>query len=328
MNGLRHWLGAAAALAATIAVSAEAHAQTAVTFMLDGAALGRHAAWYVALEKGYYKRAGLDVTIVPGQGPAQALQGVESKAAQFALSDVANLVAARAGGASAKMVAVIEQKSPYAIFSLRSGANLSKPQQLENQEIGSSKGSGGRKVIEAFMASTGLKPETVKYTDIDPAAGFGMLADGKIAAIETSATSMPAVMKAVGVQNAQIFLLANNGLSLYGNGIVTREDTIKANAAQVKAFVKASLEGWKDTVANPREAADIVSRHVKGLDPDATFQEVAIVSGLVATPEARAKGLGLIDAKQMAASVDLIAKGTDSKVVYDTTALPQPPIKP
>ena len=78
----------------------------------------------------------------------------------------------------------------------------------------------------------------------------------------------------------------------------------------MKAFVKASLEGWKDTVANPREAADIVSRHVKGLDPDATFQEVAIVSGLVATPEARAKGLGLIDAKQMAASVDLIAKGT------------------
>ena len=112
MNGLRRWLGAAAVLAATIASSAEARAQTAVTFMLDGAALGRHAAWYVALEKGYYKRAGLDVTIVPGQGPAQALQGVESKAAQFALSDVASLVAARAGGASAKMVAVIEQKSP------------------------------------------------------------------------------------------------------------------------------------------------------------------------------------------------------------------------
>jgi NitT/TauT family transport system substrate-binding protein len=328
MNGLRRWLGAAAVLAATIASSAEAPAQTAVRFMLDGPALGRHAAWYVALEKGYYKRAGLDVTIVPGQGPAQALQGVESKTAQFALSDVANLVAARAGGASAKMVAVIEQKSPYAIFSLRSGANVSRPQQLESLEIGSAKGSAGRKVIEAFMTSTGLKPETVKYTDIDPAAAFDMLATGKVAAIETSATSMPAVMKAAGVQNAQIFLLANNGLALYGNGIVTREDFNKTNAAQVKAFVKASLEGWKDTVTNPREAADIVSRSVKGLDPDATFQEVAIVSGLVATPEARTKGLGLVDAKQMAAGVDLIAKGADSKAVYDLTALPQPPIKP
>jgi NitT/TauT family transport system substrate-binding protein len=296
--------------------------------MLDGPALGRHAAWYVALEKGYYKRAGLDVRIVPGQGPAQAVQGVESKAAQFALSDVVSLVAAHGGGASAKMVAVIEQKSPHAIFSLRSGANLSTPRQLESQEIGSRAGSAGRTVIEAFMRSAGLKPETVKYTDIDPATGFDMLATGKIGAIETSAASMPAVMKAVGVQNAQIFLLANNGLSLYGSGIVAREDHIKANAAQVKAFVKASLEGWKDTVANPREAADIVSRNVQGLDAGATFQEVAIMNGLAATPDARAKGLGIIDAKQMAASVELIAKGADSKAVYDASALPSPPIKP
>ena len=60
-----------------------------MTFSLDFRALGRHAAWYVALEKGYYKNAGLDVTIIPSQGTAQAIQSVESKAAQFAFSDVA-----------------------------------------------------------------------------------------------------------------------------------------------------------------------------------------------------------------------------------------------
>ena len=79
---------------------AEAQAQTTpVTFSLDFRALGRHAAWYVALEKGYYKDAGLDVTIIPSQGTAQAIQSVESKAAQFAFSDVAGLVAARANSA-------------------------------------------------------------------------------------------------------------------------------------------------------------------------------------------------------------------------------------
>jgi NitT/TauT family transport system substrate-binding protein len=123
-------------------------------------ALGRHAAWYVALEKGYYSKAGLDVTIIPSQGTAQAIQSVESKAAQFAFSDVAGLVAARANSAAtAKMVAVIYQKAPYAIFSLRSGANVTKAEQLENQQgIAMEPRLLHEKVIEAFMKSKGSRP--------------------------------------------------------------------------------------------------------------------------------------------------------------------------
>jgi NitT/TauT family transport system substrate-binding protein len=329
-------LKSAALFAAVVGLSAEAHAQTTpVTFSLDFRALGRHAAWYVALEKGYYKKAGLDVTIIPSQGTAQAIQSVESKAAQFAFSDVAGLVAARANsGVTAKMVAVIYQKAPYAIFSLRSGANVTKPEQLENLEIASGAGSFTQKVIESFMKSKGLKAETVKYTNVDPAARVGVLAAKRIPAIETFAMSLPGVIKAVGAQEAQIFLLANAGLTLYSNGILVREDYLKDNADKVKGFVKASLEGWKDTLANPKEAAEIVGKHVKGLDPEVTFQEIAIVNGLVATPDARAKGLGTIDAKAMAASVDLIAGGIGAagkvaaKDTYDTSALPQPPIKP
>ena len=113
-----------AALALTALFAGDAMAQTApVTFSLDFRALGRHAAWYVALDKGYYKQAGLEVNIIPSQGTAQAIQSVESGVAQYGFSDVAGLVAARANsGATAKMVAVIYQKAPYAVFSLRSGA--------------------------------------------------------------------------------------------------------------------------------------------------------------------------------------------------------------
>jgi NitT/TauT family transport system substrate-binding protein len=323
-------------LSAGICLAVEAQAQTTpVTFSLDFRALGRHAAWYVALEKGYYRDAGLDVTIIPSQGTAQAIQSLESKAAQFAFSDVAGLVAARANsGATAKMVAVIYQKAPYAIFSLRSGANVTKPEQLENLEIASGAGSFTQKVIEAFMKSKGLKADTVKFTNIDPAARIGMLAAKKIPAIETFAMSMPGVVKAAGAQDAQIFLLANAGLTLYSNGILAREDYLKSDGAKVKAFVKASLQGWKDTIADPKEAADIVGKHVKGLDLEVVIQEIAIVNALVATPETRASGLGSIDPAAMQKSVALIATGIGAadkvaaKDTYDTSALPQPPIKP
>jgi NitT/TauT family transport system substrate-binding protein len=323
-------------LAVCLAACTDVQAQTTpVTFSLDFRALGRHAAWYVALEKGYYKDAGLDVTIIPSQGTAQAIQSVESRAAQFAFSDVAGLVAARANSAAtAKMVAVIYQKAPYAIFSLRSGANVTKPEQLENLEIGSGAGSFTQKVIEAFMKSKGLKADTVKYTNIDPAARVGMLAAKKIPAIETFAMSMPGVVKAAGAQDAQIFLLANAGLTLYSNGILVRDDYLKSDGAKVRGFIKASLQGWKDTIANPKEAADIVVKHVKGLDPDVVFQEIAIVNALVATPDAKAKGLGTIDSELMAKSVDLIAAGIGAvgKVsaadTYDIRYLPEPPVRP
>jgi NitT/TauT family transport system substrate-binding protein len=336
MMRFRSSLKLVALLAVGTGLGAQAHAQTTpVTFSLDFRALGRHAAWYVALDKGYYKKAGLDVTIIPSQGTAQAIQSVESKAAQFAFSDVAGLVAARANSqVTAKMVAVIYQKAPYAIFSLRSGANITKPEQLENLEIASGAGSFTQKVIEAFMKSKGLKAETVRYTNIDPAARIGMLVAKKVPAIETFAMSMPGVVKAAGAQDAQIFLLANHGLSLYSNGILVRDDYLKSNGDKVKAFVKASLQGWHDTIANPQEAAAIVAKHVKGLDAGVALQELAIVNALVATPETKAKGLGTIDPKIMASSVDLIAKSigaagkVQAKDLYDTSALPQPPIKP
>ncbi len=328
------WLAWTAALVAFVVFAADASAQTAVTFSLDFRALGRHAAWYVALDKGYYKQGGLDVTIIPSQGTAQAIQSVESGAAQFAFSDVAGLVAARANSAAtAKMVAVIYQKAPYAIFSLRSGANLTKPEQLEGLEIASGAGSFTQKVIEAFMSERGLKPASVKFTNIDPSARVGMLASKNIKAIETFAMSKPGVVKAVGEQEAQMFLLADHGLKLYSNGILVREAYLKSNPEQVRAFVKASLEGWRDALADPKAAAEIVAKHIRGLDPDVTLQEIAIVNDLVATPETRANGLGSIDPAAMEASVALIVKNTGGAAVaapdvHDSSFLPQPPIKP
>ena len=315
---------------------AQAQAQTTpVTFSLDFRALGRHAAWYVALEKGYYKNAGLDVTIIPSQGTAQAIQSVESKAAQFAFSDVAGLVAARANSAAtAKMVAVIYQKAPYAIFSLRSGANVTKPEQLENLEIASGAGSFTQKVIEAFMKSKGLKAETVKYTNIDPAARVGMLVAKKIPAIETFAMSMPGVVKAAGGADAQIFLLANAGLSLYSNGILVREDYLKAERRQgegLRQGVAARLEGHhrqSEGGRRHRRQAHQGPRPRRVVPGDRHRQRAGRDAG---------------DARQGARHHRRQADGGErrpdrqrhrrrgkvaAKDVYDASALPQPPIKP
>jgi NitT/TauT family transport system substrate-binding protein len=112
-----------------------------------------------------------------------------------------------------------------------------------------------------------------------------------------------------------------------------RNEYLKANGAQVRAFVAASLQGWRDTIADPRLAGEIVAKHVKGLDPEVVRQEIAIVNELVATAETRTRGLGTIDPAVMQASIDLIARNigggrVSATEIYDPGHLPQPPITP
>ena len=104
---------------------------TDVTFSLDFIVLGRHAPFYVAIEKGYFKEENLNVNIIAAKGTAQAIQNVESGMAQIGFTDVASLVVARAEGSTVKVVSVIYQKAPFCFFSLDPGANVTKLREFE-----------------------------------------------------------------------------------------------------------------------------------------------------------------------------------------------------
>src|SRR3974377_1849839 len=132
-------LVALAAIAAThllssaslFAAKAQDRPAAKVTLSLDFIPLGRHAPWYTALAEGYFREEGLDVSILPSQGTAQAIQAVESGTANIAFVDVPSVVLARANGARLRMVAVNYQKAPYAIFSLSNGGNVTQATQRE-----------------------------------------------------------------------------------------------------------------------------------------------------------------------------------------------------
>ncbi len=87
---------AAAGLFAAVGLSGTAQAQTPVTFQLNWTAGGANAGFAAALQEGFYKEAGLDVTIVQGNGSGNTAQLVASGQAQLAYADavaVSQLVA-------------------------------------------------------------------------------------------------------------------------------------------------------------------------------------------------------------------------------------------
>jgi NitT/TauT family transport system substrate-binding protein len=310
---------------------------TRLVFSLDFIPLGRHAPWYAALAQGYFRDEGLDVAIIPSQGTAQTIQAVESGTAHIGFVDVPSVVLARANGSKLRMVAVNYQKPPYAIFSLSNGADIREPKQLEGLTLGSGAGSFTPKVIEGFMAQKGLDPRKLKIANIAPPARASALLTRQVPAIEFFVMARPGLE--AGAKDAgtelRTFLLGDQGLELYSNGIAVTEDTLARNPEVVKGFVRAGLRGWKFALANPQKAAEDQIKSVASLKPEIIVAEIAIVGDLAVTPDVRAHGLGWFDPAKMKSAVDFVAKhvgmaGTPPPVaeVYAAGFLPSPAIMP
>ncbi len=316
--------------------TATAQGLTKVTFSLDFIVLGRHAPWYVALAKGYYKDEGLDVTIIPGKGSAQVMQAVESGIADMGFVDVPSLVLGRAAGSTIKVVAVNYQKAPYAIFSLDPGANVLKPSDLKGLTLASSAGSFVPRIHKAFMKMHGMDPNSMKVVNMEPSARIGMLVRGKVPSIDFFIMTWPGIKRAAG-KRAQVraLLLGDYGLTLYSNGIGAKQEYIKANPKVVRGFTRAALRGWKDAMANPAEAAKLQKKYVKALKTQITIEELAILKNLAVTPDTKKNGYGWFSPAKMKASRDFMVNntkisGTPPKAedLYVTGFLPKTPILP
>lgn len=316
---------------------AQEKALTKVIFSLDFIPLGRHAPWYAAVAEGYYKDEGLDVSIIPSQGTAQTIQAIVSGTAQIGFTDVPSLALARANGAKIKMVAVNYQKAPYAVFSLANGANVTQAKQLEGLTLGSGAGSFTPKIIGGFMAQQGLDPEKLKISNVAPPARASALLSGQVPAIEFFVMAKPGLEGAAKGKGTELrtFLLADHGLKLYSNGIVTSEGYLSKNADVVKRFVRASLRGWQFALRNPKKAAEDQIKFIPTLDVAKSVAEIAVVKDLAVTPAVEKNGLGWFDPAEMKTNLDFVVKnvgisGTPpvASDLYATGFLPSPPIKP
>ncbi len=168
-----------------------------VKFVLDFISLGRHAPWYVALGKGYFKEEGLNVTILPSKGTADAIRSVVTGVAEIGFIDMPSLVAAGSGGAPIRIVAANYQKPPYCIFSLNPGANIDRaeaagrPRARLQLRLVPAAHLGGRDGNER------VDTKTLKVVNIDAPARVPMLAARKVPSIDLFIMSEPAIRRAV-----------------------------------------------------------------------------------------------------------------------------------
>jgi NitT/TauT family transport system substrate-binding protein len=302
-------------VALTLGAIGDAGAADKVTFGLDWQVLGRHAGYILAHERGFYRDEGLDVEVQRGYGSADAVKRVAAGTVTFSFGDTGSLVIARTEGIKAKVVGMVYGKAPYALW-IRKDAGVAKPADLEGKTLGGSAGSAVRVLFPAFAKMAGVDANKVKWQTLDAASLYPTLFSKRIDGMVDFAPGWPTVSKraAEAKVDLQQMFYVDYGFTIYSNGVLAREETIKEKPEMVRRFVRATMKGLDAAFKDPAEAAKVLKRRYPELDEETVRGEIEIVRDLAWTDEAKANGLGFMSAEKIKLTRDIITDAYGLKV--------------
>ncbi len=275
-----------------------------LTLVTDFGVNGRHAYFFVAQEKGYYRDAGLNVTIVRGQGSADAIKKVAAGSAQVGFADAASLVLARANDeVPVKLLSIVYQQPPQAIFALES-SGIRSARDLVGRKVADTASSAVPLLFGAYAQKAGIAKEQVSWMVADGASLPAVLATGRADAIGQFTVGEALLQKAVAPQKLVRLAYKDVGLSYYGNGLIASESMIKQQPEVLKSFVAATLRGMQEAFRDPAGAGQILNAAQKQVDAAVAEAETKAVAELAQNPEGP---MGGISVTGMRNTVDTVA---------------------
>lgn len=234
-----------------------------VKFCLDWAFQSAHSAWTIADELGYFKEAGIDVTIDRGYGSASTMAKVAAKAYHFGFAPINSLIKFNHENPDDQLITVLNiyDASPEAVIFLKK-SGIKTPQDLLGRTLSATQGEGTRLMFPLFAKANNLDMGKINWNYVEPQLRDTLViqghADGTVGWVSTTALNM----MAAGVPKETIGYLTYNahGAELYSSGLVARKDFVEQNPEIVKAFVKGTIKGIRELVANPEKAMDSLKK--------------------------------------------------------------------
>ena len=324
-----------AALALTLAggtFTNSATAETKVPFALDWKFEGPSAPYFVAVDKGYFKAEDLDVEVTAGKGSLDAIPKVATGAFPIGFADINSLVKFLDSNPGAPVTAVmmVYDKPPFAIVG-RKSLGISSPKDLEGKMLGAPPPDGAWAQFAAFAAANELDTSKIKVEPVGFPTREPMLAEGKVDAVTGFSFSSYLNLVRLGVPEDDIstILMADNGLRLYGNALIVNTEFAKANPTVVTGFIRAVAKGWKDAIADPKAAVEMMMKRNPAADVDLETRRLQLsIDANVLTDYVKENGMGGVDQARFAEALEqvkanmAIENPTDAKLYFDSSYLP------
>ena len=262
-------------------------ALTKVVLQTDWYAQPEHGGFYQALVKGYYRAAGLDVTIEQGGPNAMPGQNIVRGNTQFSIGRSDDLILAASRGIPLVMVGALMQRDPQALI-FHPDAAIHGFKDLDGRTVMASPGASWIGFVERKY---GVK---LSITPLDY--GLSRFLANKDLVQQSFITNEPYYLHQQGLDPG-VLLLSDAGFSPYRVWYTSR-DFIKQHPEVVRAFTEASIRGWSEYLNGEHREADAMIQSLNhSITPEFTTYCVAAMKKylLVAGDPARGEVIGQID---------------------------------
>lgn len=304
---------------------------TKVRYVLPWVVQGESAGHFVAVEKGFYREAGLDVEIIPGGPDVNAAKLLASGSAEFATGSSGGIILARKQGIPLVGLWTQNQESGSGLV-CKTKTGVTKWEDLRGKKVGIWVGLGEPELYYA-VNKAGVGHENVEWLPQK----FSMVEfyEDKFDCASVTFWNELHVVEGAGYKRGEDFTLlkaSDLGIYLSGDSGMTTEKMIKERPEVVQAFVDASLRGWKYTLDHPEEAVAATLKLAPDLDPKKQLYQVEEVNRLmISGPAEKAGKIGTVSLENFAAYQEaLIGAGqldgpTDLSGAVNTTFLDKTP---
>ena len=244
---------------ACAAFGAVAEAPTDVTVILDYIPNTNHTGMYVALDKGYYAEAGLNVKIIePTEGATNTLVAVGKGDFGIAYQEDVTLARAMDEPLPIRAIAALIQHNTSGFVSW-AGKNITSVKDFEGKTYAGWGGPGEEAVLKAVMEAEGLDFSTLNM----------VISDGSFTALEKDVDLMW-FFEAWDMVTCQMNGFELNyipvrdldpRLDYYTPVIITNEAMIAEHPDTVRAFLEATRRGYMDAIADPDGCAEVLNKY-------------------------------------------------------------------
>jgi NitT/TauT family transport system substrate-binding protein len=320
-------------LAGLLAAGPAAAQDTKVKFTLDWRFDGPGAIALLPKAKGYFAQEKLDVAVDAGAGSGAAVQRIATGGYDIGFADITALIeylSNNPGAPRIQAVYMILESGPATVFALKK-SGIKTPADLAGRSFGAPVFDAGRKAWPIFAKANGLDPGKVTWKNVDPALRETLLQRGELDAITGFYYTSLLNLNALGVKDDDlvIFRYSDYGAKLYGNAVVVSPKFMAEYPQAVTGFLRALNRGIKEVIANPEAGIAAVKERDALLDSAVELKRLKyFLEHFVATPAARASGLGAVDKQRLESTLAQVMSAFALKnpvgadVIFNSSFLP------